>query len=349
MTVRTQGSMAREVEGYMVSVRNLKEFAKLAGVSTATASRALTGSGRVSDDTRKRISALAEKLGYHPNIAARNLRTQRTMAIGVLVPLGHEALQHLSDPFFNTMTGFLADAFAEQGYDMLLSRVLPRNDRWMERLIGSGRVDGIVVVGQSDQYHVIETMSRRYQPMVVWGGYTPGQHHCSIGSDNRHGGRLAAMHLIERGCRRIAYAGPLEGAEFGDRVEGVRIALLEGGLAPLEAVATHFEPNAAYADALAGLTAMADLPDGIVAGSDVTAISVIRALRDLGKRVPDDVRVIGYDGLPIGEHISPALSTVDQQLRHGAYLLTETLMRRIAGEQTPSRQIEPHVILRGST
>ncbi|WP_421837416.1 LacI family DNA-binding transcriptional regulator [Novosphingobium sp.] len=333
----------------MVSVKNIKEFAELAGVSTATASRALTGSGRVSEETRKRIAALAEKLGYQPNVAARNLRTQRTMTIGVLVPLGHEALQHLSDPFFNTMTGFLADAFAERGYDLLLSRVLPRNDRWIDRFIGSGRVDGIVVVGQSDQVHVIETVSRRYMPMVVWGGHSPGQHHCSIGSDNRLGGRMAALHLIERGCRRIAYAGPVEGSEFGDRVEGARGAVQEAGLDGLTAIPTHFEPDAAYADLRQKLGALPVMPDGIVAGSDVTAISVIRALRDLGRSVPDDVRVIGYDGLPIGEHMAPPLSTIDQQLRHGADLITQTLLRRIAGEETASQQIEPQLIVRGST
>jgi len=333
----------------MVSVKNLKEFAELAGVSTATASRALTGSGRVSEDTRKRIAALADKLGYQPNIAARNLRTQRTMTIGVLVPLGHEALQHLSDPFFNTMTGFLADAFAENGYDMLLSRVLPSNDRWMDRFIGSGRVDGIVVVGQSDQFHVIETVSRRYRPMIVWGGHSPGQHHCSIGSDNRLGGQMATMHLVERGCTRIAYAGPIKGSEFGDRADGARTALINAGLAPLHEMPTHFEPDAAYADVREKLAALPQMPDGIVAGSDVTAISVIRALRDLGQRVPEDVKVIGYDGLPIGEHMAPPLSTIDQQLRHGAQLLTETLFRRIAGEETVSQQIKPQLIIRGST
>lgn len=333
----------------MVSVKNIKEFAELAGVSTATASRALTGSGRVSEETRKRIAALAEKLGYQPNVAARNLRTQRTMTIGVLVPLGHEALQHLSDPFFNTMTGFLADAFAERGYDMLLSRVLPRNDRWIDQFIGSGRVDGIVVVGQSDQFHVIETVSRRYGPMVVWGGLAPGQHHCSIGSDNRLGGKLAALHLAERGCRRIAYAGPTEGSEFGERADGARTALLEAGLGNLTAIPTHFEPDAAYADVRQKLEALPEMPDGIVAGSDVTAISVIRALRDLGRRVPDDVKVIGYDGLPIGEHMSPPLSTIDQQLRYGAELITQTLLKRIAGEVTASQQIEPQLIVRGST
>lgn len=349
MSSRATGQSGDHTRGKMVNVRNIKEFAELAGVSTATASRALTGSGRVSEKTRERIAALAEKLGYQPNVAARNLRTQRTMTIGVLVPLGHEALQHLSDPFFNTMTGYLADAFAERGYDMLLSRVLPRNDRWIDRFIGSGRVDGIVLVGQSDQFHVIETVSRRYGPMVVWGGHAPGQHHCSIGSDNRLGGKLAAQHLIDRGCVAIAYAGPTRGSEFGERADGARAALAEAGLPPLIEIPTHFEPNAAYADVLARLETRATLPDGIVAGSDVTAIAVMRALRDMGHRVPDDVRVIGYDGLPMGEQTSPPLSTIDQQLRHGAELLTETLLQRIAGEDTPSRRIEPLLIVRGST
>lgn len=336
----------------MVKVSNIKEFADLAGVSTATASRALTGSGRVSEETRKRIAALADKLGYQPNVAARNLRTQRTQAIGVLVPLGHEAEQHLSDPFFNTMTGFLADAFSEQGYDILLSRVLPVDDRWLDRVIGSGRVDGIVVVGQSDQHHVIETVSRRYRPMVVWGGDVPGQQHCSIGSDNHAGGMLAARHLVAQGCRKIAYAGPTEGSEFGERAAGAREAVAAAGLDEMLAMPTHFEPRAAYDDVVRQVQTMGQtmgaVPDGIVAGSDVTAIAVIRALVDLGHDVPGKVRVTGYDGLSLGELVTPALTTIDQQLRSGAALMVEKLLRRINGEDTPSARIEPRLVIRQS-
>lgn len=332
----------------MVKVSNIKEFADLAGVSTATASRALTGSGRVSEETRKRIAALAEKLGYQPNVAARNLRTQRTRTIGVLVPLGHEAEQHLSDPFFNTMTGFLADAFSEQGYDILLSRVLPRDDRWLDRVIGSGRVDGIVVVGQSDQHHVIETVSRRYRPMVVWGGEVPGQQHCSIGSDNHVGGMLAARYLVAQGCRRIAYAGPLEGSEFGERAAGAREAVAAAGLDEMLALPTHFEPRAAYDDIVRHVQAIGAVPDGIVAGSDVTAIAVIRALVDLGHDVPGKVRVTGYDGLSLGEMVTPSLTTIDQQLRIGAALMVDKLFRRINGEEAPSARIEPRLIVRQS-
>jgi len=328
---------------------NLKEFAELAGVSTATASRALTGTGRIGSDTRQRVQALAERLGYQPNATARNLRTQRTMAIGVLVPIGHDDLQHLSDPFFNTMTGYLADALADRGYDLVLSRVLPRDDRWLDNYIGRGRVDGIIIIGQSDQGHVIDAVARRYRPMVVWGAQLPHQQHCSIGSDNRVGGAMAAQHLIERGCRHIAYVGPTDSPEFAQRLQGVRDALARAGRdGPLELV-THHEPNAAHADVVAALDTLDSLPDGIVAGSDVTAIAILRALARRGIAVPQDVRLIGYDGLPLGEQVNPPLSTLDQQLQDCASLMVELLLERIAGVDTPSRMIEPRLIVRASS
>lgn len=326
---------------------NLREFSELAGVSTATASRALSGSGRMTEATRTRIRDLAEGLGYQPNMTARNLRTQRTMTIGVLVPMGHEDLQHLSDPFFNTIIGYLADELAEKGYDLLLSRVLPKDDRWLDAYVGSGRVDGIVIVGQSNQQEVIEATAARYLPMVVWGGQMPGQLHCAVGSDNRAGGRLAAEHLIAQGCRRIAYAGPSIGSEFGERMAGVQETLhAHDGDIAFSVLSSHFEPRAALDDFVAKLRDLPELPDGIAAGCDVTAISVIRALAELDHAVPQDVRVIGYDGLPIGEHV--ALTTIDQQLRHGAAILTDLLMRRIAGEAAPSVRIAPRLIRRHS-
>ncbi|WP_294254878.1 LacI family DNA-binding transcriptional regulator [uncultured Sphingomonas sp.] len=333
----------------MSTIKNLKEFAQLAGVSTATVSRALSRTGRVSEETRQRISDLADRLGYQPNVTARNLRTQRTMTIGVLVPLGHETSQHLSDPFFNTMTGFLADELSDHGYDLLLSRVLPKSDRWLDRYIGSGKVDGILVIGQSTEFGVIETVSRRYLPMVVWGGLVPGQNHCSVGTDNRQGGALATRHLIARGCRRIAFAGPTRGPEFGERLDGVKQALREAGQSEtLLELPSHFEPNAAYADILDQIGRLDALPDGIVAGSDVTAIGVLRALGELGIDVPGRIKLVGYDGLPVGAQVSPPLTTIDQQLRQGAAIMVELLLRRLAGQETESRRIEPKLIVRAS-
>ncbi|MDE1915361.1 MAG: LacI family DNA-binding transcriptional regulator [Sphingomonadales bacterium] len=329
---------------------NLKQLADMAGVSAGTVSRALSGSGRVSARTRERIMTLASKLGYQPNLLARTMRTRKTNTVGMLVPMGHDDLQHLSDPFFNTMSGFLADALADRGYDLLLSRIIPADERWIENYVNSGRVDGVLIIGQSNQFAVIEATSLRYHPMVVWGGKVPSQNHCSVGSDNRAGGMLAARHLLDRGCRQIVYLGPVEGPEFGARLDGVRQALaLAGHLAGPVVLPSHCEPSAAYDDALALLRNLDRQPDGIVAASDVTAISVIRALSTMGYSVPRDVKVIGYDGLPLGELVSPPLTTIDQQLQRGAGLMADLLLRRMAGEQTGCQLIDPVLVCRETT
>lgn len=334
----------------MTKAPNLKKLAEMAGVTPGTVSRALSGTGRVNDQTRQRIIALAETLGYQPNLLARTMRTRQTRTVGMLVPLGHDTLQHLSDPFFNTMSGFVADELADRGYDLLISRVIPRDDRWIENYANSGRVDGVLIIGQSNQLAVIEATSLRYRPMVVWGGQVPGQNHCAIGSDNRAGGMMAARHLLERGCRNIAFLGPVDGPEFGLRLDGVRYALAVAGVSDGPLVfPTHYEPSAAFEDALAVLGTLKQLPDGIIGACDVTAISVIRALARLGRSVPGDVKVIGYDGLPLGELVSPPLTTIDQQLRLGAKLMVETLLRRMDGEAAGSQLIEPRVVIREST
>ena len=149
--------------------QNIQELAKIAGVSTATVSRALTGAGHLSTATRERIQKLAAELQFKPSMTARNLRIGRTGAIGVVVPLGHERTQHLSDPFFMTLISHVADRLADHGYDVLLSRVVPTDGNWLDRIAQSGRVDGIIVIGQSDQALVLDEAAKSYKPMVVWG------------------------------------------------------------------------------------------------------------------------------------------------------------------------------------
>jgi DNA-binding LacI/PurR family transcriptional regulator len=132
----------------MARIKNIKELAVLAGVSTGTVSRALAGSELISSKTRERIQALARAHDFRPNVLARNLRIQRTGSIGVLIPLGHETGQHISDPFFITMLGLLADELTERGYDLVLSRVIPTDDDWLDRIVQSGKADGYIVIGQ---------------------------------------------------------------------------------------------------------------------------------------------------------------------------------------------------------
>ncbi|MEY4055668.1 MAG: hypothetical protein RL519_1003 [Pseudomonadota bacterium] len=331
-------------------IRNIADLAKIAGVSPGTVSRALSGAGLISQKTRERIQALAREHEFRPNIMARNLRIQRTGAIGVLIPLGHETGQHISDPFFITMLGLLADALTERGYDLVLSRVIPTDDDWLERYADSGRVDGIIVIGQSDQSAVLDRAAARYRPLVVWGGHSRGQVHCSVGSDNIAGGDIAASHLIERGCKRIAFFGDPTPLEIAQRLEGCRAALARAGLADsLTVFPAHLAAGANDSGITAYLEQAETRPDGIVAASDVIAMSALRALSELGMAVPGEVKVIGYDGLALGEHTVPRLSTVKQDLTTGARNLVDLLLRRIAGEDTSSVVMMPELVVRLST
>jgi len=333
----------------MTKIRNIKELAELAGVSTGTVSRALAGSELISLKTRERIQALATEHGFRPNVLARNLRIQRTNAIGVLIPLGHEEGQHISDPFFITMLGLLADKLTERGYELLLSRVIPTDGAWLERFANSGRVDGVIVIGQSDQSETIDRLAAHYRPLVVWGGYSEGQVHCSVGSDNLHGGDLAASHLIAKGCRKIAFLGDPKAREIGQRLAGVRAAMRRAGLGEPQVVPAHLVAETAHPEIAGYLGLTKDRPDGIVAASDVVAMSALRALSEFGLYAPHNVRVIGYDGLPMGEHTVPALTTICQDLAGGAEHLVDMLLRRIAGEDTQSVIMDPVLIERGST
>jgi DNA-binding LacI/PurR family transcriptional regulator len=334
----------------MAPIRNIKELADLAGVTPATVSRALADSRLISTKTRERIQALALAHDFKPNAMARNLRFRKTGAIGVVIPLDHENGQHISDPFFMTMLGLLADALAERGYNLLLSRVMPSNPNWLDRFIDSGRVDGVIVIGQSDQSDVLDQVAAKYRPLVVWGGHSHGQVHCSVGSDNRLGGDMAASHLIECGCTSLAFLGDPRPLEIGQRLEGCRDAMARAGLVdkltilPARLAAEAARPDSANFFAPGGV-----MPQGVVAASDAVAMATLSVLSEIGLSVPHDVRVIGFDGLAISEITVPRLSTIRQDLNAGAAHLVDLLLRRIAGEEPGPVIMRPELVVRMST
>ena len=331
-------------------IRNITDLAKLAGVSPGTVSRALADSQLIAKKTRERIQELAREHDFRPNVMARNLRIKRAGAIGVLIPLGHETGQHISDPFFMTLLGYLADSLTERGYDLLLSRVIPTDPGWLNRVVDSGRVDGVILIGQSDQFTVIDKLAERYLPMVAWGANMPGQIHCSVGSDNRKGGELAARHLIERGCRNFAFFGDPIAPEISERLAGCRTALTEAGIGDaLTILPAHLTAETAHPTISKWLDETRTLPNGIIAASDVIAMSALRALSEHGVKVPNDVRVVGYDDLSFANQTVPPLTTIRQDLAAGAAHLVDLLFRRIAGEPTSSVVLEPVLVVRQST
>jgi DNA-binding LacI/PurR family transcriptional regulator len=327
------------------TVRSISDLAQIAGVSVSTVSRALTGKGTLNQDTRDRIRAIAAAHGFRLNVAAQNLRLGRTGLIGVLLPLGHERGQALSDPFFSTMLGHIAEALTERGYDVLLSRVMPERDMWLDDFVGSGRTDGIIMIGQSDQGAVLNRTAEHFRPMVVWGAYDPSNGYTTVGSDNFAGGVLAARHLLQRGCKRLAYFGHADAPEFTARQAGFLSALPDDIRRDTVLVPSHVTPEGSRATAQAYFAA-GNRPDGVFAASDVGAISVIAAAGEFRVSVPHDMAVIGFDDILLARLSHPPLTTVRQDIEGGARMLVDLLVRRMAGADTQSVQFAPQLIVR---
>jgi len=327
------------------SVRSISDLALIAGVSVSTVSRALTGKGTLNQATRDRIRAIATEHGFRLNVAAQNLRLGRTGAIGVLLPLGHERGQALSDPFFSAMLGHLAEALAERGYDLLLSRIVPERDVWLDDFVRSGRTDGIIMIGQSDQSAVLNRTAEQYRAMVVWGAYDPANMYTTVGSDNFAGGVLAARHLLQRGCKRLAYFGHADAPEFTARQAGFLSALPDDIRRNTAVVPSPITPEASRA-AAQDYFAAGNRPDGVFAASDVGAIGAIAAAGDLGMVIPRDMAVIGFDDILLARLSNPPLTTVRQDIEGGARMLVDLLLRRMAGADTQSVQFAPQLIVR---
>ena len=327
-------------------VRTITDLARLAGVSPGTVSRALAGKSLVNTKTREKIEQLARDHGFRPNQMASRLRRQKTGAIGVVIPLGHDRRQHISDAFFMTLLGYLADELTERGYDLMLRRVIPdRDEDWLDRFIGSGLVEGVIVVGQSDQFDRIEDVADGYLPMVVWGNHQEGQRHCVVGADNVLGGKLAAERLIAAGCESLAFLGETQAIEFAARFTGAKAVADRRGI-PIRQLATHLNAEKAAGDIARHLEKNAGSIDGIFAATDMIAIACLRELAKRGVPVPDEMKIIGFDDLPISAQTQPALTTIRQDIALGAKGLVDLLLRRMGGEDTESLVLPPRLVVR---
>lgn len=329
------------------SIRSISDLARLAGVSVSTVSRALTGKGTLNQNTRDRIRAIAAEHGFQLNVAAQNLRLGRTGAIAVVLPLGHEKTQTLTDPFFSTMLGHLAEALTERGYDLLLTRVVPTGTDWLDNFVHQGRADGVILIGQSNQSAVFERVGARYRPMVVWGAYDVNNSYTTVGSDNYAGGAMVARHLLQRGCRNMAWLGHADAPEFAARRAGFLDTLPPAMRAHTLIAPVPITPDGSLAAARA-LLAAGHRPDGVFCGSDVAAMSLLSAAGEHGIAVPDEMAVVGFDDVMLARIASPPLTTVRQDIAGGARMLVDLLLRRMNGDDTQSVQFAPQLVVRES-
>ncbi len=328
----------------------MTELARLANVTPSTVSRALNDSPLVSRETRDQIAALAARTGYVINASARSLRRQSSEAIGVVIPLRPESAQSISDPFFLEMLGAISHAASKRGFDLIVTLPEDASESAERRLLLTGRADGLIIFGQAGRIDRLNALGELSDKIVVWGGKLKGSTYTLVGSNNRLGGRLAAEHLIAAGRRRLLFIGDNTLPEVDLRFKGFLDAHATAGLrhAPSRILSIDFSSETSFSR-IAAFLPKAPLFDAVFAASDVLAMAAIQALNAAGRRVPEDVSVVGYDNIGASALTVPGLTTVTQNIRESGEIMVDLLVRKLAGETVRSRTVPTSLIVRGSS
>lgn len=313
----------------------LDEVARLAGVSRATASRAINGGNRVSPAALAAVDAAVQELGYTPNPAARSLVTRRTDSVALVVPEPDERV--FTDPFFVHTLRSVNRVLVPRDLQLVLLLARPGGEeRRMLRYLRRRHIDGAIVVSHHSGDRLAEHLASLGLPCAFVGRpWTAADRVAYVDTDNVAGARLVTERLIHRGCRRIGtIAGPVDMAAGIDRLEGWRSALRDAGL-PDDAIANGDFTERGGEEAAAELLARhADL-DGLVVASDLMAVGALRVLAAAGRRVPDDIAVTGYDDLGVAERTDPPLTTIRNPIGEMAEQATRLLLEQVDSDRPP--------------
>lgn len=316
------------------------DVARLAGVSPAVVSYVTNGSHPVGAATRARVLAAIEELGYRPNAIARSLATSRSNTLGLLLP-------DSSNPYFAELSSAIEDAAFAAGYAVLLGNGADERsrERAYVRSFLDYRVDGVIVCPGDDSSHAMEELSSASMPLVVTDRLSQDMAFPAVVVDNTAGSRAATEHLIGHGRRVFAcISGSSETSPARDRAAGWEQALTAAGLIVDRSLLlfVDFSVEAGW-QATRELLEREHGIDAMFVASDLQAVGALRALADSGRRVGEDVSVVGFDGIRLGDYISPSLTTVAQPFDAIAATVVERLLELINRPATadPAPRILP--------
>lgn len=327
----------------------LEQVAERAGVSRSTASRAINGGLRVSPEALSAVEAAVADLGYTPNRAARSLVTRRTDSIALVVPEPDERV--LSDPFFAGTLNGLSTSLADSDIQVVLVIARPGESERTIRYLRNGHVDGAIVVSHHRDDELDRALLASRVPNVFVGRplSAPDEDVQYVDTDNTEGGRLATQHLVDRGCRRIGtIAGPQDMSAGIDRLAGWRQAMTASGLDQSAVVHGDFTISSGALAARELLAAHPDV-DGIFIASDLMAAGALGVLTELGREVPGDVAVVGYDNLGVAASTTPPLTSVIQPVIAMARAAGARLLDQLNGAPGGEPMIfAPELVVRAS-
>lgn len=289
----------------------IKDIAEQLGVSIASVSRALNDKPGVAADLRRRVLELAAELDFTPNMAARSLNAARTGAVAFVVH--QHGFPLTGDPFYFVMLRAVERALSKHGYHVMVATVGEQEERRTEelRLVSERRVDGVILAGPDLSASMALLAIRRGLPVVLVDNALERTSSDSVLCDNREGARTAVEHLLSHGYERVAFVGgPMAWLSTRERQAGYREAMHE---AQLETDVVH-EPATTIGTGLSAgrklFAAVDRRPRAVFAVNDAMALGVIRATREAGLKVPDDVAVVGFDDIDMAEVADPPLTTV---------------------------------------
>jgi DNA-binding LacI/PurR family transcriptional regulator len=326
----------------------LEEVAERAGVSRATASRVLRGESNVSESAREAVLGAAAELRYSVNRAARSLVTRRSDSVAFLVAETQERM--FRDPYFLDVLRGAQSVIGPSGLQLVFAIAsTPSEVENFASYASSGHVDGILLISLHGDDDLPRTLEQRGVPTVLNGrplNPEPGIYY--VDSDNLAGGRLATETLLDRGAKRIAtITGPMDMSVSHDRLAGYRAALQARGIDsdPYLIVSGDFTVEGGAAAMTRLLEQSPDL-DAVFCASDLTALGALQTLAAAGRRVPEDVAIIGFDDARDAAMANPPLTTIRQPIRDLGRTMAKVLLERVAGRSPEHTTVLPVEVVR---
>lgn len=329
----------------------IKDIARVTGVSATTVSNVIHGkSGRVSAETIEKINNAIVELGYVPNMSARSLVSNSSKVIGMInhiVP--HNQSNIMEDPFQSSFIGTIERVLRENGYYLML-RTVETSDELLT-FLRNWNVDGLFFTGIfKDQF--FDVLSTLTIPIVLIDSYVQHPNFCNVGLEDFEGSYTATKYLITKGHRRIAFASPniKDGGVLQERFYGYKAALTENSIPFDKRLVFENEMDIESCQSLS--KEIMKTPDitGVVVTADVMAAGLIAGLRANGKKVPDDISVIGFDNISLCQMITPTLTTIHQDIPLRGRLAVNMMLERLEGKkpEKPEIILPTHLVERES-
>jgi LacI family transcriptional regulator len=327
----------------------LEEIARQAGVSRSTVSRVMNDHPHVDHETRVRVLSVAERLNYQPNLAARGLAAGRTRVLGLAIPTGVSNL--FTDPYFPLLIQGIASSCNILDHSVMLWVSDPEFERrTIRQILQGGLIDGVILASALVDDPILEALIKHGLPFVLIGRHMGDDAVSYVDVDNRGSVREMVSYMLRLGYKRIAtITGPHNMIAGADRFEGYLAALRDRRIPrdPDLIIESDFTEEGGYRS-MQRLLPFG--PDAVFLASDAMAVGALRALREAGKRVPEDVAIAGFDDIPLSARTDPPLTTVRQPIQRMGSVAAETLIDMIAHPGSGPRRIlmPTELVIRGS-